>query len=123
MKTSMSRWIMLIAIATTAVGCAHHRSYNLPPAQQLMEPGPGVGGPGPGVLAPPPPPVMDPAYGPGAQVGYMAGMPGNCGYNTGGMMGAEMGYGLPVGPPPTVQLLFSKPESMMDVGCRRSGPV
>jgi hypothetical protein len=127
MKTSMSRWIMLIAIATTAVGCAHHRSYNLPPAQQLMEPGPGVGGPGPGVLAPPPPPVMDPAYGPGAQagygpgaqVGYMAGMPGNCGCNTGGMVGPEMGYGLPVGPPPTVQLLFSKPESMMvtwDVG-------
>ena len=58
MKTCMSRWIMLIAIAATAVGCAHHRSYNLPPAERLMEPGPGVGGPGPGVLAPPPPPVV-----------------------------------------------------------------
>ena len=61
MKTCMSRWIMLIAIAATAVGCAHHRSYNLPPAARLMEPGPGVGGPGPGVLAPPPPPVAGPA--------------------------------------------------------------
>lgn len=27
-----------------------HRAFNLPPAQRLMEPGPGVGGPGPGVL-------------------------------------------------------------------------
>jgi len=30
----------------------HHLAYNLPPAQRLMEPGPGVGGPGPGVLMP-----------------------------------------------------------------------
>jgi hypothetical protein len=29
-----------------------HLAYNLPPAQRLMEPGPGVGGPGPGVLSP-----------------------------------------------------------------------
>ncbi len=27
--------------------------HNLPPAEQLMEPGPGVGGPGPGVMVPP----------------------------------------------------------------------
>lgn len=122
MKTSMSRWIMLIAIATIAVGCAHHRSYNLPPAQRLMEPGPGVGGPGPGVLAPPPAPVVDQAYGPAAQVGYMPNMPGPAGgfgCMTSGPAGGEIGYGLPVGPPPTVQLLFSKPESMTvswDVG-------
>ena len=57
MKISMSHWIMLIAIAATAVGCAHHRTYNLPPAERLMHPGPGVDGPGPGVLGPPPAPV------------------------------------------------------------------
>ena len=34
------------------MGCANHRSYNLPPAERLMEPGPGVGGPGPGVIPP-----------------------------------------------------------------------
>jgi hypothetical protein len=28
------------------------KNYNLPPAQQLLEPGPGVGGPGPGVIPP-----------------------------------------------------------------------
>lgn len=60
MKISLSHWIMLGAIAVMAVGCAHQRSYNLPPAQQLMEPGPGVGGPGPGVLAPAP---LSPACG------------------------------------------------------------
>ncbi len=107
MKTSMSRWIMLIAIAATAVGCAHHRSYNLPPAERLMEPGPGVGGPGPGVLAPPPAPVVNTA----AMMG-------------GPMMGGPM-YGAMIGPsmvpavPASVQILFSRPESMMvawDVG-------
>ena len=35
-----------------AVGCHHARSYNLPPAERLMHPGPGVMGPGPGVLQP-----------------------------------------------------------------------
>lgn len=99
MKTSMSRWIMLIAIAATAVGCAHHRSYNLPPASRLMEPGPGVGGPGPGVLAPPPVPVMDSAM--------MAGP----------MMGGAHCFGGPASmmpmAPPKVQILFTRPESMM----------
>ncbi len=108
MKACMSRWIMLIAIAATAVGCAHHRSYNLPPAERLMEPGPGVGGPGPGVLAPPPAPIANPAAMMGPAAGPMVeGMPG-CGI---GMMTPAA--------PPTVQILFSRPESMMiswDVG-------
>ena len=99
MKTSLSRWIMLITIAATAVGCAHQRSYNLPPASRLMEPGPGVGGPGPGVLAPPTAPVFD-----GAVMGDPA-------------MGQVGGYGgcramMPVSPP-KVQILFARPESMM----------
>jgi hypothetical protein len=39
------------------LGCAGApKAHNLPPAQQLLEPGPGVGGPGPGVIAPSPPP-------------------------------------------------------------------
>ena len=109
MKTSMSRWIMLIAIAATAVGCAHHRSYNLPPAERLMEPGPGVGGPGPGVLGPPPPQVMAAGMMQMPMEGYMP---------PAGYSGAA-GCGMVVGPPPTVQILFSQPDSMKvawDVG-------
>ncbi|MHB8863808.1 MAG: hypothetical protein ACYC6N_15505 [Pirellulaceae bacterium] len=105
----MSCWITLIAIAATAVGCAHHRSYNLPPASRLMEPGPGVGGPGPGVLAPPPPIVgADMMMPPGAACLPPAGYVGDPG-----------GYALVAGPPTTVQILFAKPDSMMvawDVG-------
>ena len=44
-------------LTTTAVACQVPRArtgipvgHNLPPAQMLLEPGPGVGGPGPGVL-------------------------------------------------------------------------
>ncbi|NLX57260.1 MAG: hypothetical protein GXY58_19295 [Planctomycetaceae bacterium] len=110
MKTCISRWITLTAIALLAMGCAHHRSYNLPPAARLMEPGPGVGGPGPGVLAPPPPPV--------AATG-LSGAPGQTDVvPTSGYM-PDPNFGLVAGPPPTVQILFAKPESMMvawDVG-------
>jgi len=110
MKTCMSRWIMLIAIAAIAMGCAHHRSYNLPPAARLMEPGPGVGGPGPGVLAPPPAPVAGVA---------MMGAPAGAGVVQASACMPDPNYGLMAGPPPTVQILFAKPESMMvawDVG-------
>lgn len=58
----------VLAVAVAAVGCGGKLAYNLPPAQQLMHPGPGVGGPGPGVI-PPPNQMMGPAtpaqYGPG----------------------------------------------------------
>lgn len=42
------------AIACVAsIGCVGGKAaYNLPPAQRLLEPGPGVGGPGPGVIQP-----------------------------------------------------------------------
>lgn len=43
---------LLVVAAIAAGGCAAPRSYNLPPAERLLEPGPGVGGPGPGVLPP-----------------------------------------------------------------------
>ena len=48
--------MVVLAIATTASAQAPlartglASGHNLPPAQMLMEPGPGVGGPGPGVL-------------------------------------------------------------------------
>ncbi|MBN1855098.1 MAG: hypothetical protein JW829_20360 [Pirellulales bacterium] len=35
-----------------AIGCHAHVARNLPPASQMMHPGPGVGGPGPGVITP-----------------------------------------------------------------------
>ncbi|HMO12719.1 MAG TPA: hypothetical protein PKD64_15895 [Pirellulaceae bacterium] len=63
-------------------------SHNLPPAQMLHEPGPGVGGPGPGVIA-----AMSP----------------------GGPMGGGMGYAGPAYGTPaqsSVQILFDKPVRM-----------
>lgn len=80
---------MLIATTLAAIGCVSPVGTNLPPAERLLEPGPGVSGPGPGVLIPP------------APVG--AGM-------------ACVGEGIPQ---PTVQVLFGRPESMQvrwDVG-------
>ena len=44
--------VLMLAAAFAAAGCAFPKAHNLPPAQQLLEPGPGVGGPGPGVLPP-----------------------------------------------------------------------
>ncbi len=53
-KRLFSTAVCLLAMAA-GVKCSaqHHLAYNIPPAQRLMEPGPGVGGPGPGVLMPP----------------------------------------------------------------------
>jgi len=55
-----------------AAGCAFPKAYNLPPAQQLLEPGPGVGGPGPGVLPPTLPPMMIPVSMPSVQVLFVS---------------------------------------------------
>ena len=56
---------VLAAVASAySVGCTPVR-HNLPPAERLMEPGPGVGGPGPGVLAPETVPVGAPGMGMG----------------------------------------------------------
>lgn len=43
---------LIVAAAVTAAGCHGRLAYNLPPAERLMHPGPGVGGPGPGVIPP-----------------------------------------------------------------------
>ena len=52
MKTRRFTFAGLMLACLLAVGCHHARSYNLPPAERLMHPGPGVMGPGPGVLPP-----------------------------------------------------------------------
>lgn len=48
----LSKLALFAAVLAAAVGCQMPGGHNLPPAEQLMHPGPGVTGPGPGVLAP-----------------------------------------------------------------------
>ena len=86
MQQTCIAWIAIVAV--TATGCKTLNSrrpvgnHNLPPAQQLMHPGPGVGGPGPGVM-------MRAAAG-------------------GPMMGGGM---MPMGPGATTQISFIGPKS------------
>ena len=85
MKVRLTLWSLFTAAAVMATGCVSNiRSHNLPPAERLFQPGPGVGGPGPGVLPPQLPPMM----------------------GGGGMHG-----GIPASQQ-TVQILFNRPESM-----------
>ncbi|HUY33099.1 MAG TPA: hypothetical protein VMV69_09980 [Pirellulales bacterium] len=42
--------LTLLSIVVAIVGCKSPFTNNLPPAQQIMHPGPGVDGPGPGVM-------------------------------------------------------------------------
>lgn len=51
MKIRLSLWMVLLATAIQSVGCALPE-YNLPPAERLRAPGPGVGGPGPAIMPP-----------------------------------------------------------------------
>ncbi len=94
----MKMRFFMVALAAVAIsyvaGCTPVR-HNLPPAQRLLEPGPGVGGPGPGVLSP----QVIPAS---------ANMPmgdGSCGPVGPGMVGMA-------GAGPTVQVMFRQPEGM-----------
>jgi len=75
----VSLLVCLLAVA----GCKGPCKNNLPPAQMLMEPGPGVGGPGPGISVyqpmPPVPPATSQVYfvGPeGMAVAWDVAMPG-----------------------------------------------
>ena len=68
MKIRLSLLILSVAAGLAAAGCAFPKQHNLPPAQQLLEPGPGVGGPGPGVLPPTLPQMMIPVSMPTVQV-------------------------------------------------------
>lgn len=67
MTRRRTTWIIWIAAGVTAIGCVSPAGYNLPPAERLMEPGPGVGGPGPGVIAPVAAVLPAPAMPPTAQ--------------------------------------------------------
>ena len=117
MKVRFTLLASLLAIVT-AVGCSATGGHNLPPATQLAQPGPGVGGPGPGVLTPPMPPM-----GGGPGMGAMAmGGPG-MGPMNGGVMQASAvmpaqclegeGIGGPIAQEPQyAQVMFARPESM-----------
>lgn len=71
MKVNLRLWMMaIVAMALAMPGCAVPKAHNLPPAQQLLEPGPGVGGPGPGVLPPALPPAVVPMAIPTTQVWF-----------------------------------------------------
>ncbi len=50
--------LLLGLVAVGITGCTKAFQQPLPPAQMLMEPGPGVGGPGPGVMMYQPSPAM-----------------------------------------------------------------
>ena len=53
MKTYVKFWALILVAAMSVTGCVKpFQQHDLPPAHQLMHPGPGVDGPGPGVLAP-----------------------------------------------------------------------
>jgi hypothetical protein len=100
MKIKVFMSLVLLASATVAFGQApgiraglpirtgYPVNHNLPPAQMLLEQGPGVGGPGPGVLHP---------------ASYMGNVV------PGGPGGAMMDGG---GAMSTVQVLFDRPEGM-----------
>ncbi len=112
MKVSLSSLIMMIAATLAVVGCTAHGNYNLPPAERLAHPGPGVDGPGPGVDRFPTPPMGPGPGGPGPVTPASAYCPIPFG-------GAGMGGGVAQAQSSSSQVLFSKPEGMQirwDVG-------
>lgn len=94
----------------------------MPPAQRLLEPGPGVGGPGPGVMGPDlmsAGGMMGPGgMGPGGMGGMGMGggvVPASCSSCVGDGGGGGMGMGGMMMMPPggaNVQVLFNRPEGM-----------
>ena len=108
---------LVVVAAGYLTGCTPVR-HNLPPAQQLLEPGPGVGGPGPGVLGGAD--VMPAAamgMGGGMGGGGMGGMGGGdgcvaCAGGAGAGAGDPSMMGMGMGPAPAVQILFNRPEGM-----------
>ncbi len=111
MNVRRTLWTVFVGVAIAATGCSGlQQSHNLPPAQQLMEPGPGVGGPGPGVL-PPSPGVMPASFPGGAGLSGIHGVPGQpLGAGCAPMMPIAAGPGQGMGG--TVQMLFHRPEAM-----------
>ncbi len=109
MKMRVFLATLVVVAAGYLTGCTPVR-HNLPPAQQLLEPGPGVGGPGPGVLG-----GADVMPAAAMGMGGMGGMAGGdgCVACSGGAGGGEGGMiGMGMGPGPAVQILFNRPEGM-----------
>ena len=98
MKLRLKNWCLFFALTLAVTGCAGWKPYNLPPAERLLQPGPGVGGPGPGVLMAEPPAGV-------VAAGAMMGGGAMAGCMPGGAIGGGGGGG-------SVQILFSRPESM-----------
>jgi hypothetical protein len=44
--------MLVIVVITALTGCGFNQQHNVPPAQRMMHPGPGVDGPGPAVMMP-----------------------------------------------------------------------
>ncbi|HJN10637.1 MAG TPA: hypothetical protein QF564_18265 [Pirellulaceae bacterium] len=96
MNVRRTLWTVFAGVAIAATGCSglQHQDHNLPPAERLMSPGPGVGGPGPGVI-----PASFPGMRPGMQMG-----PGGPPMMPITSAAPQMGA--------TIQLLFHRPEAM-----------
>jgi hypothetical protein len=128
---TMRRFLTLAMLALGCLsGCASTARHNLPPAQRLLEPGPGVGGPGPGVMGPELAAMAGPGIGPDgsmgasgvAPAGYGGVVPagfqcGDCG--NGMAMGAGVGsgmgmvgMGMAVPGSHNIQVLFNSPDGM-----------
>jgi hypothetical protein len=121
---------LFLSLATVALGClsgcATTARHNLPPAQRLLEPGPGVGGPGPGVMGPEMAAMAGPGLGPGPGPGtaamamggvVQAGYDGSCnqcgtggGYGPGD--GSMVGAGMLMTGLANIQVLFNSPDGM-----------
>jgi hypothetical protein len=104
---------VFLTLAVVALGCFSGCTpvrHNLPPAQRLLEPGPGVGGPGPGVLGMQGGPG---AMGPGGPAGMGAVVPASCNAcGDGSTGGAGMVGMMPGGLGAKVQVLFNRPDGM-----------
>lgn len=77
MSFRLSLGTLFLTLAMVATGCSVPGlrnglpiEHNLPPAQMMMHPGPGVEGPGPGVIPPMQPPGMAPIAAPTVQVWF-----------------------------------------------------
>lgn len=115
---------LALAAASCFTGCATTARHNLPPAQRLLEPGPGVGGPGPGVMGAEMAAMAGPAPGMGMGMSGGMGMAAAGGpsspvvqaaYQCGcaGGAGGGAGYpGLPMPGSPNIQVIFSNPDGM-----------
>lgn len=86
---------MVLSTVIAFAGC-HGPAFNLPPADRLMAPGPGVDGPGPGVLT----------------AADFQGMTQKLGEGTGNSGGDSGGWEASCEPMPTVQVMFANPSGM-----------